>query len=59
MKVEKACSTGQSTVIDRRIANRNYKVSELSTAAGLTLRRCDVPDRGALRNINSPEDLGR
>jgi molybdenum cofactor guanylyltransferase len=44
-------------VVEQRIADGRYKASELLTDAGLTLRRCDVPDRAPLRNINSPEDL--
>jgi molybdenum cofactor guanylyltransferase len=45
------------SVIDQRIAAGRYKASEVLTDAGLTLRRIDVADRNALRNINSPEDL--
>jgi molybdenum cofactor guanylyltransferase len=44
-------------VIDQRIASGRYKASEILTDGGLTMRRIDVADRSALRNINSPEDL--
>lgn len=46
-------------VVERRIAAGDYKASRLLTDAGLRVRWIDDADPVALRNVNSPEDLGR
>ncbi len=46
-------------VVERRIASGDYKASRLLTDAGLRVRWIDDADPAALRNVNSPEDLGR
>ncbi len=46
-------------VVERRIAAGDYKASRLLTDAGLRVHWIDDADPAALRNVNSPEDLGR
>ncbi|HEU4614472.1 MAG TPA: molybdenum cofactor guanylyltransferase [Kofleriaceae bacterium] len=47
------------SILERRIASGDYKASRLLTDAGLRVRWIDDADPAALRNVNSPEDLGR
>lgn len=45
-------------LVERRIAGGDYKASRLLTDDNLRVDWIDDPDRDALRNVNSPEDLG-
>jgi len=44
--------------VERRIAAGDYKASRLLTAPGLRVNWIENADRAALRNVNTPEDLG-
>lgn len=50
---------GVLPVLERRIAAGDYKASRLLTDGGLRVHWIEDVDPAALRNINSPEDLGR
>jgi len=45
-------------IVERRIAARDYKASRLLTDE-LRVHWIEDADRAAVRNVNSPEDLGR
>jgi molybdenum cofactor guanylyltransferase len=44
-------------IVERRIAERRFKASGLLTDEGLHVYWIEDVDRGALRNVNTPEDL--
>lgn len=46
-------------ILERRIAGADYKASRLLTDENLRVDWIDDADRKAVRNVNSPEDLGR
>lgn len=45
-------------IVEQRIAARDYKASRLLTDEQLRVDWIEDADRAALRNVNSPEDLG-
>ncbi|HEY5923424.1 MAG TPA: molybdenum cofactor guanylyltransferase [Kofleriaceae bacterium] len=45
-------------IVERRIAGADYKASRLLTDEKLRVDWIEDADRGAVRNVNSPEDLG-
>jgi molybdenum cofactor guanylyltransferase len=46
-------------IVERRIAGGDFKASRMLTDANLRVDWIEDADRGALRNVNSPEDLRR